>query len=178
MRLLIDGLSFCWSHQPTLFELVFLFVFSPIPEFLGKNYITHESTFRKSESTNQRIATSPLPRSTVNDAEWVFYIIFNFDYDICNVSWEYIYLTFVSLCLSDFQTLSLLKIKFCNVCDKPQSWLYLLNKDFLKVQYVILTAGSWHGYCGPNSKDCRLPDWGHETGMSTTDNGGQRALTL
>ncbi len=60
------------------------------------------------------------------------------------------------------------------------------------MQYVILTASGWNGYCCPNSKywrelflpppplqtrrSCRLPDCGHLTGKSTTDDGRQGAL--
>lgn len=44
----------------------FIYNFFQLPEFLVKNYISHESTFRESQSTNQRIATNP--NSTVNDA--------------------------------------------------------------------------------------------------------------
>lgn len=58
-------------------------------------------------------------------------------------------------------------------------------RDDYKVQYLILTASGWNGYCSPNSKywtelllpppscqtwhSCRLPDWGHIAGVIAID---------
>ncbi len=55
-------------HYLNSFFFIYIYIFFSIAEFLVNNYITHESTSRESESTNQRIATSPLPKITVNDA--------------------------------------------------------------------------------------------------------------